>query len=286
MTTEYLIIIELVIVIIGIIVLSVAIWRTQKKHIADLEEVNQALITQINDAQSIMDEKIATQEAISQEFEDLGDAVDIQVNNTLDYANNNISDMSRLVMEHMKVLNDADFFLSQGKPDISSAKKELERLKGLLGITEKSILDNKNKLKKSEENIQTMKAKMRELSKQIQTLNSLEVSESRLKRDKTRLMERISEMKDHHNSQKVIERNLKNELKTSYRASEVQAMRDELKQTEEKLQQTLVEKSFIERHFLELAAQEDPEKLNNELNRVKREMKQLEKGILDLDKYP
>jgi len=282
MTTELLIILELVLVIIALIVLGVAIWRAQSKHIKELEELNQALVGQMDDIQEVLDEKKATQETMTQEFEELGEAVDIQVNNTLDYANANISDMSRLVMEHMKLLNDTDYFLSQGKPDIESARKEIEKLKGLLGITEKTIVENKTKLKDAEGNIKKMKAKMRDLSKQIQTLNSLEVSESRLKRDKTRLLERIEKLKDKHDSQKVIERNLQNELKTSYRASEVNAMREELKNTEDQLRRTMVEKLFIEQHFLELASQEDPEKISHELKRVKREMKQLEKGFLDL----
>lgn len=282
MTTEYLIILELALVLVSILVLSIAIWRAQNKHIRELEELNQALVDQLNDIQEVMDAKNKTQAAMTQEFEDLGDAVDIQVDNTLDYANSNISDMSRLVLENMKLLNDTDYYLAQANPDIESARKEIQKLKDLLGLTEKSIIENKSKLKQSEENIQTMKAKMRELSKQIQTLNSLEVSESRLKRDKNRLLARIEKLQNKHDSQKVIERDLKNELKTSYRASEVQAMRNELKQTEDKLQRTLIEKSFIEQHFLELAAQEDPEKINDELKRVKREMKQLERGILDM----
>ena len=78
-------------------------------------------------------------------------------------------------------------------------------------------------------------------------------------------------------------RNLEDELKTSFRAGEVQAMKEELKDSEETLKRTMIEKAFIEQHFLELANNSDPVELDRELKRVKREMRQLEKGILDND---
>ncbi|MFT5593126.1 MAG: chromosome segregation ATPase [Oceanicoccus sp.] len=282
MTTELFIILELCLLLVAIIVISVMIWRGQSKHIDELTEINQALMSQLNDTHTVLDETQSIQEAMTNEFEDLGDAVDIQVNNTIDFANDSINDMTNLVADHMKLLKDTDYYLSQGKPDIESARKTINSLKDLLSGTEKNIIKSKDKLAKAEDNINKLKEKMRELSKQLKTFDSLEVSESRLKRDKIRLTEHIEKLKSKHESQKVTEKNLKNELKTSFRASEVQAMRDELKQTENKLQQALVEKSFIEAHFLELTTFADPKELDNELRRVKREMRQLEKGILDM----
>jgi ribosomal protein S20 len=92
---------------------------------------------------------------------------------------------------------------------------------------------------------------------------------------------RIDEIKVKYNNQKILVRNLRNKLKTSFKASEVEVMKYDLKNTEEELKRTIIERSFIEQHFLELVNNDDPEELNRELKRVHREIKQLEKSILD-----
>jgi len=191
--------------------------------------------------------------------------------------------MEKLVIEHRGILTELDGFLSQSDPDVGSARLEIDKLKALLATTEKGILEYKARLNKSETSVKSLKGNMRELSKQILTMNSLEVSEGRLKRDKTRLMDRMSKLEDKYENEKVLAKNLENELKTSFKAGEVQAMKDDLRNTEEQLKRTMIEKAFIEQHFLELANNADPEELDRELKRVKREMRQLEKGILDSD---
>ena len=117
MTTELLIILELCLFLVTIIVISVMIYRGLSKHIDELIEINQALMSQLNDTHTVLDETQSVQEAITNEFEDLGDAVDIQVNNTIDFANDNINDMTTLVADHMKLLKDIDYYLSQGQPE-------------------------------------------------------------------------------------------------------------------------------------------------------------------------
>lgn len=282
MNTEMLIIIHLAMVLLTVTVLSIAVWRKKSQEINELDDVNQALLSQIEELQALNDDRSVLQEQVSEDFQDLDDAVEVEFNENLEYTQENISELTELVKENQHLIQETEGFLKDKQPDIEAALQELIKLKALLNTAEKSIDKHKKKFKKSEENSKELKAKVRTLSKKILTLGSLEISEGRLKKDKTRLMERIAQLKDKYESQKVIEKNLKNELKTSFRASEVQAMRENLKQTEEKLKQTMIEKAFIEQHFLELAHDQDPAELDKELKRVKRELKQLEKGIIDM----
>ncbi|NVK36625.1 MAG: hypothetical protein HWE18_01755 [Gammaproteobacteria bacterium] len=282
MNTEMLIIIHLAMVLLTVTVLSIAVWRKKSEEINELDDVNQALLSQIEELQALNDDRSVLQEQVSEDFQDLDDTVEVEFNENLEYTQENINELTELVKENQHLIQETEGFLKDKQPDIEAALQELIKLKALLNTAEKSIDKHKKKFKKSEENSKELKAKVRTLSKKILTLGSLEVSEGRLKKDKTRLMERIAQLKDKYESQKVIEKNLKNELKTSFRASEVQAMRENLKQTEEKLKQTMIEKAFIEQHFLELAHDQDPAELDKELKRVKRELKQLEKGIIDM----
>lgn len=283
MSTELIIILELIAVLVIVLLVSVVVWRDKTSEASELREVNQALMSQLEQMQGVLDGKNETHEKVAESFQDLDDELDEQVTTTLDNANANLGDMEKLVIEHRGILTELDGFLRQSDPDVGSARLEIDKLKALLATTEKGILEYKARLNKSETSVKSLKGNMRELSKQILTMNSLEVSEGRLKRDKTRLMDRMSKLEDKYENEKVLAKNLENELKTSFKAGEVQAMKDDLRNTEEQLKRTMIEKAFIEQHFLELANNADPEELDRELKRVKREMRQLEKGILDSD---
>lgn len=283
MSTELIIILELIAVLVIVLLVSVVVWRDKTSEAAELREVNQALMSQLEQMQGVLDGKNETHEKVAESFQDLDDELDEQVTTTLDNANANLGDMEKLVIEHRGILTELDGFLNQSEPDVNNARLEIDKLKALLATTEKGILEYKARLSKSETSVKSLKGNMRELSKQILTMNSLEVSEGRLKRDKTRLMDRMSKLEDKYENEKILSKNLEKELKTSFKAGEVQAMKDDLTNTEEQLKRTMIEKAFIEQHFLELANNADPEELDRELKRVKREMRQLEKGILDSD---
>lgn len=283
MSTELIIILELIAVLVIVLLVSVVVWRDKTSEATELREVNQALMSQLEQMQGVLDGKNETHEKVAESFQDLDDELDEQVTTTLDNANANLGDMEKLVIEHRGILTELDGFLNQSEPDVSNARLEIDKLKALLATTEKGILDYKARLNQSETSVKSLKGNMRELSKQILTMNSLEASEGRLKRDKTRLMDRMSKLEDKYENEKILAKNLEKELKTSFKAGEVQAMKDDLRNTEEQLKRTMIEKAFIEQHFLELANNADPEELDRELKRVKREMRQLEKGILDSD---
>lgn len=283
LTTELIIILELLAVLVIVSLISIVLFKDKKHEVNELKDINQALLAQLDQMQTLVDDKNASQDQVVEKFQDLDDELDSQMNATLDNANASLGDMERLILENRAVITDLDYYLNESEPDIKSAKVDIKKLKDLLASTEKEILNQKDQLNHSKTDVKTLKEKMRDLSKKILTMNSLEVSEGRLKRDKSRLMDKMAELKEKYESQKIMARNLEDELKTSFRAGEVQAMKEELKDSEETLKRTMIEKAFIEQHFLELANNSDPDELDRELKRVKREMRQLEQGILDKD---
>jgi chromosome segregation ATPase len=281
MSTELIIILELVAVLVIILLISVVVWRDKSSEIAELREVNQALIVQLEQMQSILDAKKDNQESVNEKFRDLEDELDEQINDNLGESDISLGNMERILNEQKETLTGLDNLLKQPEPDVEASKLEIIKLLKQLSNNEDLLASNRLDLKNSAEKVKGLKQKMRDLSKEIISLNTLEASENRLKRDKTRLAGRIDEIKEKYENQKIIARNLKNELKTSFKASEVEAMKNDLKNTEEQLRRTIIEKTFIEQHYLELANNDDPEELNRELKRVHREIKQLEKSILD-----
>jgi chromosome segregation ATPase len=281
MSTELIIILELVAVLVIILLISVVVWRDKSSEIAELREVNQALIVQLEQMQSILDAKKDNQESVNEKFRDLEDELDEQINDNLGESDISLGNMERILNEQKETLTGLDNLLKQPEPDVEASKLEIIKLLKQLSNNEDLLASNRLDLKDSAEKVKGLKQKMRDLSKEIISLNTLEASENRLKRDKTRLAGRIDEIKEKYENQKIIARNLKNELKTSFKASEVEAMKNDLKNTEEQLRRTIIEKTFIEQHYLELANNDDPEELNRELKRVHREIKQLEKSILD-----
>jgi chromosome segregation ATPase len=281
MSTELIIILELVAVLVIILLISVVVWRDKSSEIAELREVNQALIVQLEQMQSILDAKKDNQESVNEKFRDLEDELDEQINDNLGESDISLGNMERILNEQKETLTGLDNLLKQPEPDVEASKLEIIKLLKQLSNNEDLLASNRLDLKNSAEKVKGLKQKMRDLSKEIISLNTLEASENRLKRDKTRLAGRIDEIKEKYENQKIIARNLKNELKTSFKASEVEAMKNDLKNTEEQLRRTIIEKTFFEQHYLELANNDDPEELNRELKRVHREIKQLEKSILD-----
>jgi chromosome segregation ATPase len=283
MSTELIIILELIAVQVIVLLVSVVVWRDKTKEIHALREVNQALVGQLDQMQSLIDGKNESHEEVAESFKNLDSEFNGQVTETLDDANSSLGKMERLMSEHRTILTGLDDVLNQPDPDLISARSEIEKLKVLLESTDNEIVIHKDQLNKSEMKVNTLKDKMDGLSSQILTMNSLEISEGRLKREKNKLLKRMAELEDKYESEKILAKKLEGELKTSFKAAEVQSMRDDLQNTEEALKRTVVEKEFIEQHFLDLANNDDPEELNRELKRVKREMRQLEKGILDSD---
>lgn len=283
MSIEYIVIYELIAVLIIVALISGIIWRDKSREIRDLTEFNQALLDQIETMQQVLESQKKEKEGISEDYEYVDEAIQTQLDIALDQTDTSWNEMERLVHEQKRMLSVIGSELTSDDPNLSVMKKEIKGLEKQLEKSERKVKVQKKELATSKNNVKELKQKMRKLSQRVLSMGGLEVSESRLRKDKQRLMKRVDELKEKYEDQRLISKNLEQELKTSFRANEVQAMRDELKEAEAQLTRMASEKKFIEQHFLELSEQGNPQDLKEELERAKREIQLLEQTVLEMD---
>ena len=283
MSMEYIIIYELIAVLLIVVLIGAVIWRDKSSEISDLKELNQSLMDQIEDMQRVLARQSKEKQAISSDYQDVEEAIHEQLDTAVGDSDANWQEMEKLVQGQKQIVDNLGSQLLSEEPDLSVMKKELGELQKQLEKSERKIRVQKKELSTSKNNIKTLKDKMRNLSQKVLSMGGLELSERRLRKDKERLRSRVDELKTKYQDQRLISKNLEQELKTSFRASEVQGMKDQLKQLEASLSRTEAEKAFIEQHFMELSEQGDPEKLQEELGRAKREIQLLEQTVLEMD---
>ena len=282
MTTEHIIILELVTVLVMLSMISFVLWRDKNRVISELSEVNEALIEQIEALEAHTGEHKMAYLAASKGFESIEEDLEAHLNQVLAGDEGNWGDMEELLDQQDKVVSE----LRNGAEQWANSNiiKELDTLSRLLEESKKKVASQKVELAEHKIKTKELKIKIRELSKKALSIKGLEVRERRLIRDKKRIIAKFNEIKDKYEGQRAITRNLEKELKTSFRAEEVKAMRGELKDNEDALKRALAEKDFIEQHFLELDENSDEEALLlSKLDRAKREIQLLEKTVLDMD---
>jgi len=179
----------------------------------------------------------------------------------------------------------------QAKLDASSEldkpyiEEELKALKKSLDESKHKVLVQKNELKTTKRYLKDLKEKVRNLSKKVLSMSGLEIREKRLLRDKMKLKEKFDEVKSKYENKLLSNKKLELELRTSFRAEEVQAIKDELKVSEEALVRAMNEKQFIEQEYLSLDKNSlSQQEFKVELERAKREIKLLEATVLEMDK--
>ncbi len=283
MTTEHMIILELVTVLVMVSMISLVLWRDKNRVIAELSEVNDALIEQIEALEAHTGEHKMAYLAATKGFESIEKDIESHLDQVLAGSENDFSDMEALLDQQDKVVSE----LRDGAEQWANKNiiKELDTLTRLLEESKKKITSQKTELAAQKVKTKELKVKVRELSKKAASIEGLEIREKRLIRDKNRIIAKFNEIKDKYEGQRAIARKLEKELKTSFRAEEVKAMRGELKDNEDALKRALAEKNFIEQHFLELDENSEEEALLlSRLERAKREIEMLEKTVLDMDK--
>ena len=283
MSFEYIVISELVAVLIIISMIGIVMWRDKSREIKDLRELNIDLVAQIDAMQAHIDARKANQDQLSESYHEVDSEIQEQLDHALDHVDKNWEEMERLLEEHKEAIGIIDQEISTSSPDLSRVKSEVRSLEKLLEKSERKVTVQKKELATSKNNVKKMKDKMAKLSQRILSMGGLEVSERRLKKDKKRLLDRIEDLKSKYEDQRLISRNLQDELKVSFRASEVQTLRDDLKTAEEALKRVESEKVCIEQHFLELSSNGDAEELKEQLGRAAREIELLEQTVIELD---
>lgn len=285
MESSYIVIIELLAVMVVIVVVAWVIIKDKKTELRDIKEVNDALLRQIEEFQALAGERSEGNDQVAEGIEDLSKQVHLEVAGMLSGVGDEWSQMETLAQEqqnHLKGIQ--DLMADDDKIDVEALKKQIKELEKSVKATEKKANRQTKELGKAKDTAKELKEKVKNLSRRVLEMTSLAAKEQRLQRDKERLKERLTKMKDKYEHEKVIARNLRQELKTSFRADEVKGLRDELSSAEEELERSLAEKKFIETHFVSLdEVAQEKEKIQEQLDRAKREIETLEKSIIEMD---
>lgn len=290
MDTAYIVITELIAVIIIMAAIGFVVIRDKKSEIVDLKEVNDSLMQKIEELQELVREHREGEQEIADGFFEVGQDISQGIDGILDSTADEWSEMERIgdeqlaSLKHMRELIDLSEEFDQ-ELDVASLKARIKDLERSLERAVRRAKIQKRELDTAKNNSKLLKDKVNELSRRILSMGALEIREKRLQRDKERLKNRLAEMRNKYETQKGIATNLKSELKTSFRASEVNNLKDELKSAEDELQRTLAEKKFIESHFVSLdEIAKDGEDMRMELDRARREIQTLEQTVIEMDK--
>lgn len=279
MSISLIVIAQLSILLVAAVAVLILQWKSRRREITDLLEQNKTLMLLVEDQQSHNELHSKQEQSLVRQLTEAEQDLNQQI---VAQENPAAKELEHL-QEHFQTEKERLVaYLKEGELDRTQLQQMVESLTRKLERAGEIITQHQLTQRQQKELSKTLKNKLSSLSADLIKLKSLSVTRDRLERDKTRLKERLEQLDKKYQEERLLTQNLQQELKTSFRASEVAAMRDELKNTEELLQRTLAEKEFIERHFLEIA-EEGPEHLQQELERKKREIALLEIAVLEMD---
>lgn len=254
-------------------------WKSRRREMADLIEQNKTLMLLVEDQQSHNELHSSQEQSLVRQLTEAEQHLNHQIVASDHPAEKELEHLQ----EHFQSEKERLLaYLKEGELDRNQLQQMVESLTRKLDRASEIIAQHQLTQRQQKEQSKALKKKLSSLSADLIKLKTLSVTRDRLERDKARLKERLQQLEQKYQEERLLTQNLQQELKTSFRASEVAAMRDELRNTEEVLQRTLAEKEFIERHFLEIA-EEGPEHLQQELERKKREIALLEMAVLEMD---
>lgn len=280
MSISLIVIAQLSILLVAAVAVLILQWKSRRREITDLLEQNKTLMLLVEDQQSHNELHSNQEQSLVRQLTEAEQDLNQQI---VAQENPAAKELEHL-QEHFQTEKERLVaYLKEGELDRTQLQQMVESLTRKLERAGEIITQHQLTQRQQKELSKTLKNKLSSLSADLIKLKSLGVTRDRLERDKTRLKERLEQLDKKYQEERLLTQNLQQELKTSFRASEVAAMRDELKNTEELLQRTLAEKEFIERHFLEIA-EEGPEHLQQELERKKREIALLEIAVLEMDR--
>ncbi len=280
------VIMELATVLIIIIFISVVVWRDKNSLIIELTLINEGLLAQIGALEAQIKEHTQAEAEITSGFDDISKDIDQGLSHALDDSQESWMQMEYMLNKQDTLVEDLQAKLdSPLELDKSYLDKELKTLKKSLENSKRKVLVQKNELKTAKRNLKGLKEKVRNLSKKVLSMSGLEIREKRLLRDKTKLKEKFEEVKGKYENKLLSNKKLELELRTSFRAEEVQSIKDELKTSEEALARAMSEKEFIEQEYLSLDKNSSSQQeLKMQLERATREIELLESTVVDMDR--
>jgi len=277
---------ELATVLIIIVFISVVVWRDKNSLIIELTLINEGLLAQIGALEAQIKEHTQAESVISSGFDEISKDIDQGLSQSIDENLESWMEMEYMLKKQDALVEDLQAKLdSPFELDKPYLEKELKTLKKSLEKSQRTTLIQKNEITTAKRNLKSLREKVRDLSKKVLSMSSLEIREKRLLRDKVKLKEKFDEVKSKYESKLVSNKKLELELRTSFRAEEVQAIKDELKTSEEALSRAMSEKQFIEQEYLSLDKNSlSHQELTMELERATREIKLLESAVVDMDR--
>ena len=280
------VIMELATVLIIIVFISVVVWRDKNSLIIELTLINEGLLAQIGALEAQIKEHTQAESVISSGFDEISKDIDQGLSQSIDENLESWMEMEYMLKKQDALVEDLQAKLdSPFELDKPYLEKELKTLKKSLEKSQRTTLIQKNEITTAKRNLKSLREKVRDLSKKVLSMSSLEIREKRLLRDKVKLKEKFDEVKSKYESKLVSNKKLELELRTSFRAEEVQAIKDELKTSEEALSRAMSEKQFIEQEYLSLDKNSlSHQELTMELERATREIKLLESAVVDMDR--
>ncbi len=280
------VIMELATVLIIIVFISVVVWRDKNSLIIELTLINEGLLLQIGALEAQIKEHTQAESVISSGFDEISKDIDQGLSQSIDENLESWMEMEYMLKKQDALVEDLQAKLdSPFELDKPYLEKELKTLKKSLEKSQRTTLIQKNEITTAKRNLKSLREKVRDLSKKVLSMSSLEIREKRLLRDKVKLKEKFDEVKSKYESKLVSNKKLELELRTSFRAEEVQAIKDELKTSEEALSRAMSEKQFIEQEYLSLDKNSlSHQELTMELERATREIKLLESAVVDMDR--
>jgi hypothetical protein len=279
------VIMELGTVLVIIIFIGVVVWRDKNRFIIELTLINEGLLAQIDALEAQIKEHTQAEAEISGGFDEISKGIDQGISHAVDESQENWMQMERLLKDQDALVEGLQEKLnSSSELDKPYIEAELNALKKSLGESKHKVMTQKNELKTTKRNLKDLKEKVRNLSKKVLSMSGLEIREKRLLREKIKLKEKFDEIKSKYESKILSNKKMELELRTSFRAEEVQAIKDELKTSEEALLRAMSEKKFLEEEYLSLDENSlTQQELQMELERATREITLLESTVIDMD---
>lgn len=278
------ILLEIGFALLTVIVVIIVLLRVRQQEIAQLEVINEQLLGQIAALHEHNDNRKEAEQDAAGELQHAMECLDAGWDGQHRQTDEDMQLLAEQMAEHAKQVDVA--MLLAEKDGVN------EELRLQIRVMQTSLTKGKNQFEKTRKeldraktNLTDLRNRMKEAGRKLQKLSVLENKEGRLQRDREHLKKRLDAMRAKHSEQSGIIKTLRKELNKSTavdNSAELENLRQELEQSEQALQRALLEKQFIESHFISLdEIAQDSDRMRAELDRAKREIQTLEKSVLE-----
>lgn len=267
-----------------VIVVMFVVLRDRKQEIAQLQALNEQLLAQAAALHEHNENRKQVEVDAAGELELAMEHLDSGWDGQHRQTDEDIQLLAEHMEEHKKQVDVA--MLLAEKDGVN------EELRLQIRVMQTSLTKGKNQfdktrkeLERAKTNLTDLRNRMKEAGRKLQKLSVLENKEGRLQRDREQLKKRLDAMRAKHSEQSGIIKTLRKELNKNIQpdnSAELENLRSELEKSEQALQRALLEKKFIESHFISLdEIAQDSDRMREELDRAKREIQTLEKSVLE-----